>query len=313
MRSTSNIVSLIPCVEVNSLCYKIARFTVFIMVMSIFSACARSINATHQNPNISSPAQGDTSRTSSRSYHRKNYSQQVKTWIPKGEIHKITSTSSELYYDDKVISPIITNPKDGMQDLPDSVWKGFYIDPIKKMAQNTMRGNDKEISFIYSSPDNAPYAYAKPLFRSLTEAGIRWVYIPIESNKYFAIEMINEKEDTYVVHSGDSTGYNSILQIHPDSILLYVNSVNKNGNRILGLPTRDRNQFDTAELHQLEFSLINEISSRNYLQWIGIDPHPSTPFRKIAQLLKLLHDINEKKLLKVGLNATIYGVYIPWE
>lgn len=313
MRSASKIANLIPRVEVNSLCSKIARFTVFIMVVSILSACARSIGTTHQNQNISSPAKGDSSCTSSRSYHRKNYSQQVKTWIPKGEIHKITSTSSELYYDDKAISPIITNPKDGMQDLPDSVWEGFYIGPIKKMAQNTIGDNQKEISFIYSSPDNAPYAYAKPLFRSLTEAGIRWVYIPVDANKYFPIEMINDKESTYVVHSGDSTGYNSIIQIQPDSILLYVNSVTKNGNRILGLPTHDRSQFNREELNQLESALINEISSRNYLQWIGIDPHPSTPFRKIAQILKVLHETNDKKLLKIGLNATIYGVYIPWE
>lgn len=259
-------------------------------------------------PSTGIMAQVDDTEGINHSYLRKNHSQQVMSNVPNTIQHAITSSDTELRYDKFSISPIIMNPKDGMPDLPDSVWDRYIISPLSIYAKK-----DNIAAFIYSSPNSFPYAYAKPIMRSLTEVGVRWIYIPIGINKYSAVEMINSREDEYVVHSADSTGYNSIIQIHPDSILLFVNSEAKNGNLVLGLPIKNQKRFDSTEMLQLKSTLVKELALKNCLQWVGIDPHPSIPFEKLVQILTMINNINETSALKTGINVTLHGIYVPWD
>jgi hypothetical protein len=246
-------------------------------------------------------------------YIRKNNIQSIVSNLPAKKIHRISSNNGTLFYDNLPIAPVTINPKDGMQDLPDSVWNGLYIGKIKKLAEKDIAIGTNNVSLIYSSPDDFPYAYAKPLLRSLSEAGVKSILIPVSKDTYVAAELIYDKEEDYIVHSGDTTGYNTIIQIHPNSILLYINSVAKNGNLVLTIPTTNGSQFNANELSQLESGLIKGLSKYGYICWIGIDPHSSIPFKKLTQLLSTINGINEKKELKKGINISLYGVYTPWE
>ncbi len=248
----------------------------------------------------------------SHHFLRRNVDQRVKMPNPGPPIHTILSTADVLSYDGDPISPIIMNPKDGMADLPDSVWSGFCIAPVKARVKMDLEATSSEPSFVYAAPNSSPYAYAKPILRSLADAGLRWIHIPTSTSTYFPIEIILDKESNYVLHSGDSTGYNSILQISRDSMRLYVNSKGLNGNLVAAIATKSRESFGDEELERFEDALVREVSQRNYLQWIGIDPHPSVSFQKLVQICKTLEKINLSRRLKIGINATLYGVYIPW-
>jgi hypothetical protein len=250
--------------------------------------------------------------TASHHFLRRNVDQQVRVWKAGVPTHTILSTAEVLSYDGDPLSPIILNPKDGMADLPDSVWTGFCIAPVKQRAKADLEATSSEPSFLYAAPDVSPYAYAKPILRSLADAGLRWIHVPTSTSTYFPIEIIHDKESAYVVHSGDSTGYNSILQISRDSMRLYVNSKERNGNLVAAIATKNRESFRDEELERFADALVREVSQRHYLQWIGIDPHPSVSFHKLVQICKTLEKINQSHRLRIGINATLYGVYIPW-
>lgn len=275
--------------------------------------CSTSNNSIRKPEEISWSGKGpDRCSDSKRTCVRPNPIQKVQTWIHTQNTHNISSTANVLFYDGYPISPIEMNSKDGMEDLPDSVWEGYYIGPIKKHAIRDIERIGHSAVFVYSSPDSFPYAYTKPILRSLTESGVRWIHIPIENNGFAPVEMMNTKEDEYIVLSGDSAGYNSIIQISRDSLRLNVNSIRKNPNCVFVLQARDQDKFSRLELNALSEALIREIGSKNSLQWIALDPHPGVSFRKISQIISALTNINNRKSLKVGLNISLYGIYVPW-
>ena len=245
---------------------------------------------------------------------RKTELQQIANPAPSKKQCRVVSNERTLSFDGREIAPILTNPKDGMQDLPDSVWSGFVIPKIVEAAKSCLSRNHDGVSFVYSSPEAFPYAYAKPILRSLGDAGARSVHIPSGIDRFVVAEIILDKTDEYVVHSADSAGTNSVLLIYRDSLQLYVHSkANDETLPTASIATKHRDRFSDAELRQLEAALVQALSKRNYLNWIGIDPHPSTPIRKIVQLLSLVQGINDRKSLPKGLNASLYGAYVPWE
>lgn len=246
--------------------------------------------------------------------NRKVPDQALAPTVPKSTQHRIHSTDSHLHYDSDVICPILMNPKDGMQDLPDSVWDGLVLAPIvSRVATGIEKGKGEKTSFLYSSPANFPYAYAKPILRSIADGGVHDVFVPLGERKFFRVELMLAKNSHGVVHSGDKTGFNTILTVHPDSILIYVNTTTSNGVVTHRVPSNDRSKFSEAELRGVDSVLVNKLSKNGFLSWVGIDPHPSIPFSKLTQLLAVVDRINTAKAVPRGINVFLYGVYNPWE
>jgi len=104
-----------------------------------------------------------------------------------GELSVISLSSTALLLDGKEICPVIVNPKDGFPDFPDSVWSGFFLNPLK-VALDKVADNGKAIAKINPSKpfkgeillhaDHAiPFATLKPVLRSAGNAGFRQVKI----------------------------------------------------------------------------------------------------------------------------------------
>jgi len=103
------------------------------------------------------------------------------------ELSVISVSAKSLLLDGKEICPVIVNPKDGYPDFPDSVWSGFFIEPLK-VALDKVKDNGKAIEAINPSKPfkgeillhadrNIPFATLKPVLRSAGNAGFRQVKI----------------------------------------------------------------------------------------------------------------------------------------
>lgn len=103
------------------------------------------------------------------------------------ETSVISVSATALLLDGREICPIIVNPKDGYPDYPDSVWSGFFIEPLK-VALAKVKDNGKAIEAINPSKPfkgeillhadrSIPFATLKPVLRSAGNAGFRQVKI----------------------------------------------------------------------------------------------------------------------------------------
>lgn len=103
------------------------------------------------------------------------------------EVSVISVSKDALLLDGKEICPVIVNPKDGFPDFPDSVWSGFFIEPLK-VALDKVKDNGKAIEAInpgkpfkgeilLHADRNIPFATLKPVLRSAGNAGFRQVKI----------------------------------------------------------------------------------------------------------------------------------------
>lgn len=103
------------------------------------------------------------------------------------ELSVISVSRTSLLLDGKEICPVIINPKDGFPDFPDSVWSGFFLEPLK-VALDKVKDNGKAIEAINPSKPfkgeillhadrNIPFATLKPVLRSAGNAGFRQVKI----------------------------------------------------------------------------------------------------------------------------------------
>lgn len=103
------------------------------------------------------------------------------------EVSVISVSKNELLLDGRVICPVIINPKDGYPDFPDSVWSGFFIEPLK-VALDKVKENGEAIARINPSRPfrgeillhadrRLPFATLKPVMRSAGNAGFRQIKI----------------------------------------------------------------------------------------------------------------------------------------
>ena len=103
------------------------------------------------------------------------------------EVSVISVSKNELLLDGRVICPVIINPKDGYPDFPDSVWSGFFIEPLKA-ALDKVKENGEAIARINPSRPfrgeillhadrRLPFATLKPVMRSAGNAGFRQIKI----------------------------------------------------------------------------------------------------------------------------------------
>lgn len=228
-----------------------------------------------------------------------------------GKSHIITCTSQYLMYDSSTISEIIKNSDDGYPDFPDSVWSGYYIEPVyRRVSQVRIKSDSAKFEFQFDS--NQVFALVKPVIRAVASANVSKARLWLGNGQNVDLQLYKHRTDKYVVHYGDEDGMYAIVMIKKDSIFIFDNSVHSNPNLVWSRPTAMKTKFLDSELLEFQEAISNLQNRKNGIRWVGIDPHPYTNLTKIYQLFRAVAIVNGGSKDQ-PINAFLLGVFSPWK
>ncbi|MBL0317329.1 MAG: hypothetical protein IPP69_16800 [Flavobacteriales bacterium] len=203
----------------------------------------------------------------------------------------------------RVISPVIANAKDSLPDLPDSTYDGWRIKKIYEAALDEpgCRGCKPE----YTVESRFPYAFSKSIILSLSDAGWRKFSLKMQGG--------TSESETIRLQAPDDCDLESVtmdneLRLYRDSIVLKKRIKRGSYATVFSMPTRfDVIDYTQSDIMKLEKALRSFDTSAVGNVYLAIDPHPTTPMKRVFQVVS---HINKLKMRRGIFVPFLIGIYI---
>jgi len=194
--------------------------------------------------------------------------------------------NNELLYSNRVVCPIIVNPKDGYKDYPDTSYKkeqhfenDSWIREIKARIDSDLK-NHKNLKINIYADTSLPFVMLPAILISIYKSGINEVvYHDSKSNNY-CLRFNNPSSFRYT----DSTPKLQI-QISPDSVFIIYDEIHRihgfGNNAIYKSTPTSKNYLDSFSI----LAKSNQYKATGADSVIWIEAHPKLPIKMFEELI----------------------------